>query len=100
MSGNRLKQQNVLRDEHIEKIIETYRKRKEEAKYSKWATLKEIATNEYNLNIPRYVDTYEAEDSIDINTVAAELKDIDKQIAETDKLIATFCKELNISTPF
>lgn len=97
---DKVKTQNVLRAEHIEKIVETYRKRKEEAKYSKRATLKEIAENDYNLNIPRYIDTYEAEDSIDINAIAEELKALDKQMAEIDKSIATFCKELNISTPF
>ncbi len=53
----KVKTQNVLREEHIDKIIETYRNRTEEDKYSKRATLQEIATNDYNLNIPRYVDT-------------------------------------------
>jgi type I restriction enzyme M protein len=96
----KVKTQNVLREEHIDKIIETYRNRLEEDKYSKRATLQEIATNDYNLNIPRYVDTFEAEESIDINAVANEIKDLDVQIAETDKTIADFCKQLNIATPF
>ena len=46
------------------------------------------------------MDTFEAEDSIDINAIAAALKTLDKDMAETDKTIAAFCKELNISTPF
>jgi type I restriction enzyme M protein len=96
----KVKTQNVLREEHIDKIIETYRNRIEEDKYSKRATLQLIATNDYNLNIPRYVDTFEAEESIDINAIANEIKELDLQIAETDKTIADFCKQLNIATPF
>jgi type I restriction enzyme M protein len=97
---DKVKTQNVLREEHIDKIINAYRNRTEEDKYSKRASLVEIATNDYNLNIPRYVDTFEAEDSIDINAIANEIKDLDVQIAETDKTIADFCKQLNIATPF
>mgnify|MGYP000940662434 CR=1 FL=1 len=96
----KVKTQNILRDEHIEKIITTYRNRTEIEKYSKRASLQEIITNDYNLNIPRYVDTFEAEDSIDINAIAKELQTLESQIHETDKTIADFCKELNISTPF
>ncbi|MCH7410199.1 type I restriction-modification system subunit M [Belliella sp. DSM 111904] len=96
----KVKTQNVLRDEHIDKIIDTFRNRTETEKYSKRALLTEIATNDYNLNIPRYVDTFEAEAEIDIEAIANEIKAIDESIKETDKSIADFCKELNISTPF
>lgn len=97
---DKVKTQNILREEHIDKIIETYRNRLEEDKYSKRATLAEIATNDYNLNIPRYVDTFEAEDSIDIDAIANDIKALDAKIADTDKTIADFCKQLNIATPF
>ncbi len=97
---DKVKTQNVLREEHIEKIVTTYRTRNEVEKYSKRALLNEIATNDYNLNIPRYVDTFEAEDSIDINKLASELVELDKKMAENDKVLAVFCKELNINTPF
>ena len=97
---DKVKTQNVLREEHIDKIIETYRNRTEEDKYSKRATLAEIATNDYNLNIPRYVDTFEAEDSIDIDAIANDIKALDTKIANTDKILADFCKQLNIATPF
>jgi type I restriction enzyme M protein len=97
---DKVKTQNVLRDEHIDKIISTYRGRLEEEKYSRRATLQEIADNDYNLNIPRYVDTFEAEDSIDVNAVAAEIRDLDEQMVAIDETIAGFCKELNISNPF
>jgi type I restriction enzyme M protein len=96
----KVKTQNVLREEHIDKIVDTYRNRIEEDKYSKRATLQLIADNDYNLNIPRYVDTFEAEDQIDIDAVAKELKTIDKEMVSIDQLIASFCTELNISTPF
>jgi type I restriction enzyme M protein len=96
----KVKTQNVLRNIHIDKIIETFRKRLESDKYSKKASLKEIASNDYNLNIPRYVDTFEADENIDINAIAKELKALDAQMLETDKTIAGFCKELNIETPF
>lgn len=96
----KIKTQNFLRDEDISRIIDTYRNREELDKYSKKATLQEIAANDYNLNIPRYVDTFEAEDEIDINAVAEEIASLDSSIAETDKIIAGFCAELNIKTPF
>jgi type I restriction enzyme M protein len=96
----KVKTQNMLRDEDISKIVDTYRNRSEEAKYSKRATLKEIVENDYNLNIPRYVDTFEAEDSIDINLIAGELIELDKQMADTDRTIAGFCNELGIAPPF
>ncbi len=96
----KVKTQNVLRESDIDKIIETYRNRTEEDKYSKKVSLKLIASNEYNLNIPRYVDTFEAEESIDINAVAKKLKALDKEINNADEAIGVFCKELGISTPF
>ena len=62
--------QNILTDENIAKIFETYKERKEIDKYSHCADLDEIKENEYNLNIPRYVDTFEDEEVIDIDAVA------------------------------
>ena len=96
----KVKTQNVLRQEHIDKIIDTYRNRTETPKYSKKSSLEEIAKNDYNLNIPRYVDTFEAEENIDIDAIAAALKALETEIKSTDETIAGFCKELNISTPF
>lgn len=95
-SGN----QNYLRPEHIEKIVETYKNRKIEEKYSYLATLQEIKDNDYNLNIPRYVDTFEEEESIDLEAVARDLVSLEDEIKITDSNIAEFCKQLNISTPF
>ena len=94
------KTQNYLRDQHIDKIIETYRNRLEEEKYSRKAPLSEIAENDYNLNIPRYVDTFEEEEKIDLNLVAEEIVNLDKTMVDIDTLLSNFCKQLNIKTPF
>jgi len=92
--------QNVLTDSHVEKIIETFRLRKEEEKYSHLATLQEVLENDYNLNIPRYVNSFEEEEQIEINQIAKELRELDKSTEEIDKKLSDFCKELNIEIPF
>lgn len=96
----RAKTQNYLREADIEKIIDTFRQRRAENKYSYLAKLSEVKENDYNLNIPRYVDTFEAEDSIDLDAIADELKTLENSIGESDKTIADYCRQLNISTPF
>lgn len=96
----KVKNQNVLRDADIDKIVSTYRNRTEEAKYSKRASLKEIADNDYNLNISRYVDTFEAEELIDISVVSNNLKQVATERIHIDAIIASFCTQLNIPTPF
>ena len=92
----KVKTQNKLREEHIRKIVETYRDRKEIEKYSHCASLKEIAENDYNLNIPRYVDTFEEEEPIDIKAVMAEIKELEAKRADLDKEIEGYLKELGI----
>ena len=94
------KNQNHLRASDIDKIITTFRDRKIEDKYSYLATLEEIKENDYNLNIPRYVDTFEEEEVVDLDKVSKELKALDIDMKTTDDTIANFCRELNISTPF
>ena len=92
----KVKTQNKLRPEHIQKIIETYRTRAEIEKYSHCATLKEIEENDYNLNIPRYVDTFEEEEEIDIKAVMAEIKELESKCTELDAQIEVYLKELGI----
>ena len=92
----KVKTQNKLREQHIAKIVETYRDRKEIDKYSHLASLKEIADNDYNLNIPRYVDTFEEEEPIDIKAVMAEIKSLEAERAKLDKEIEVYLKELGI----
>ena len=92
--------QNVLREEHIEKIISTYRNRNTEDKYSYLANSEELIENEYNLNIPRYVDTFEEEEPVDLEKVSNDLQSLENDISETNKTISDFCSELNIKPPF
>ncbi len=94
------KNQNHLRDEDIDKIITTIQTRETLDKYSYLASLKEIAENDYNLNIPRYIDTFEEEEPINIDEISKELKSLDIEMKDNDSEIAKFCDELDISTPF
>ena len=96
----KLKNQNFLTDENITKIFETYQGRVEIEKYSHKASLAEIKENEYNLNIPRYVDTFDEEEIIDIDDVTKKLKNLNIKELELRGEIDNFCNELKINTPF
>lgn len=74
------KKNNKLREDNIAKIVKTYLDRKDVDRYAHVATLDEIKENDYNLNIPRYVDTFEPEPEINLVEVATELKNVDQQI--------------------
>ena len=89
-----------MREEDINKLIDTYKNRTAEDKYSHVAQLKEVAENDYNLNIPRYVDTFEEEEPVDLASVSNALKAIDTDMATTDATIADYCNQLGIDTPF
>ncbi|MDT7849401.1 type I restriction-modification system subunit M [Methylophilus sp. VKM B-3414] len=97
---DKAKTQNVLRPEHIQKIVDAYKARTNEDKYCKVASLGDIKANDYNLNIPRYVDTFETEATIDLTAISAQLVELDKSSRATDETIAAFCKELGITPPF
>ncbi|MDD2814970.1 MAG: type I restriction-modification system subunit M [Thiotrichaceae bacterium] len=96
----KVKTQNKLLPEHIEKVVAAYVARSDEAKFSRVVPLSEIVANDYNLNIPRYVDTFEAEISIDLDEVAADLRALAIRGEETDARITVFCQELGIQPPF
>lgn len=96
----KIKSQNYLTEENVKKIIDTFKSRETIEKYSHLTTLQEIADNDYNLNIPRYVNTFEEEDVIDLIAVSSQLVAIEADMKTTDVEIAKFCKELGISTPF
>lgn len=105
---DKVKTQNVLREEHIEKIISTYRNRSEEEKYSKRIpihrtdgrpSVSTIADNDYNLNIPRYVDTTEEEKKIDINKICSQLEELNNLSKQNDEVLKNFCQTLNIPFP-
>ncbi|MDE0695467.1 MAG: N-6 DNA methylase, partial [Boseongicola sp.] len=92
------KWQNSLSDEHIEKIIDTYRERpKRIERYARRVEMGEIEDNEFNLNIPHYVSTAEPEVMIDLSATRAELVMIEKQIRESAAKHNAFLKELGLS---
>ena len=90
------KNQNLLRDSDVDKIIETYAKRENVDKYAYVASIEEIKENDYNLNIPRYVDTFEEEEPIDLNAVSERIASIDKEIASIDEQLAVYLRELGL----
>ncbi|MEE9406547.1 MAG: type I restriction-modification system subunit M [Polaribacter sp.] len=90
------KNQNILRNSDIQRIIDTYTNRETIEKYSEVVALKAIAENEYNLNIPRYVDTFEEEEPVDINTVMQNIKELESKRTELDTEIAGYFKELGL----
>ena len=90
------KNQNNLTDEQVEKIVDTFVKRETIDKYSYVATIEEIKENDYNLNIPRYVDTFEEEEPIDLQAVSEKIASIDKEIAKLDDELAVYLRELGL----
>jgi len=86
--------QNKLRPQDIEKIVSTFRKRQVIEKYSHLASFKEIEENEFNLNIPRYVDTFEPEPEIDIAATQKEIEQIEAELVETQVKMNRYLKEL------
>ena len=95
----KVKNKNKLREEDIEKIVNTYANREEIEKYSHRASIEEIEENDFNLNIPRYVDTFEEEEPIDLDEVCEELDKISDSMEEVDKEIKKYCDELGIRAP-
>ena len=95
----KVKTTNVMRPEHITKIVQIYKARKVEDKYSAIVTIEQIKENDWNLNIPRYVDSFEVEDEVDLNALSAQLAELDNESSVVDREIASFCKELGIKPP-
>lgn len=90
------KKQNRLSLEHIDKIVNTYKYRSEEARYSRRVPMEEIQENNFNLNISRYVSTATADEEIDLDSVNEELKQIEKRAAKAAEAHNTFLKELGL----
>jgi type I restriction enzyme M protein len=95
------KNQNELSDEHISKIIEAYKNRQNIEKFAYVADIQKeiIEQNAYNLNIPRYVDTSEAEEEIDLEQVVDDIEDIDKEIADVSSTLKKSFDELGLRFP-
>lgn len=97
--------QNALRDEDLKRIIDTVKKREklteeECERFAFVASMDDLKSNGYNLNIPRYVDTFEEEEEVDLAKVSEDLTEVETELNENDKVVAGFCKELGISLPF
>jgi type I restriction enzyme M protein len=90
------KTQNVMDKTHVDKVLDTYATRAEIERYSLRASPEEIAENGYNLNIPRYVDTFEAEEEIDVAAVQQDIQRIEAELAEVRAKMAGYLKELGV----
>ena len=88
------KNQNQLSPENITKIVKTYREGDSVEKYAYLASLQEIRDNDYNLNIPRYVDTFEEEEEIDLIAVRAEREQLKTQLFQLEVEMEKYLKEL------
>lgn len=94
------KNQNKLLPEHLDNIVGAFENRQNIEKYAYVASLKDVKDNDFNLNIPRYVDTFEAEDEIDLDAIAKQLQALEIESQKTDVEIAKFCTELGIDSLF
>nr|VFJ42822.1 MAG: type I restriction enzyme M protein [Candidatus Kentron sp. DK]VFJ47069.1 MAG: type I restriction enzyme M protein [Candidatus Kentron sp. DK] len=90
------KNQNTLTDEYIEKIVATYRTRQNRDKYAHLVSVEEIARNDYNLSIPRYVDTFEEEEEIDIGRIQRTINGLEEEIQAVRGEIADLLRELGV----
>lgn len=92
--------QNYLREEDLEAILQAVGEREFSEKFAYAASLKEIAEeNDFNLNIPRYVDTFEAEDQVNIIEIAQKIRSVEASLNSVDKEITEHCQALNIEAP-
>ncbi|MBF8278090.1 MAG: type restriction-modification system, subunit [Candidatus Brocadiaceae bacterium] len=90
------KTRNLLLAEHIEKIVATYKTRKDVDKYAHIASFDEIKENDFNLNIPRYVDTFEEEEEIDVVAVQKEIDQLEGELVEVRSKMKKYLKELGV----
>ena len=90
------KNQNSLTEQNIKKIVATYKNRSEIEKYSHVASLSEIKENDYNLNIPRYVDTFEEEEAVDIETTKKEISRLEAELKSVQSKMSEYLAELGL----
>lgn len=90
------KNQNRLRAEDVEKIVATWREREDVEGYAKRVTVMDVDANDFNLNIPLYVDTYEEQETVDLKAVQAEIELIEAELASTRAELAGALKELGL----
>lgn len=90
------KNQNKLTEKGIQRIVDTYNKYETIDKYSYVASLNEIKENDYNLNIPRYVDTFEEEEPVDMDAVKENIRNIKEELREVEEQMAKYLEELGL----
>ena len=90
------KNQNILEQEHIDKIVDAYAKRVDIDKFAHVADMSEIVENGYNLNIPRYVDTFEEEEPVDLDAVKAQIKVLDSETKAAIDKAESFMRQLGL----
>lgn len=93
------KNQNFLRDTDIDAIVNAYRSRSELPRFSHRATLEDIVKHEFNLNIPRYVNTFQETDHADLETIVHDMKKLAATVAPIDQSIRQYCAELGVESP-
>ena len=92
------KKQNVMNEEHIDKVLELYNNRKSVDKLAYLASYEDIKANDFNLNIPRYVDTSEEEDEVDIKALTNSIKETNKAIKESNTALVDMLNNLTFSS--
>lgn len=92
------KKQNVMKEEHIDCVLELYNNRESVEKEAYLASYEDIVKNDYNLNIPRYVDTSEEEPEIDLKALTLRMRDTDKEIKEGNNMLLSMLKDLNFDS--
>lgn len=90
------KNQNKLREQDVERIVKAYEDYKTIDKYSYVATYDEIVENDYNLNIPRYVDTFEEEEPVDMDKIKRNIEDIKEELREVEAKMEEYLEELGL----
>jgi type I restriction enzyme M protein len=88
--------QNILREEDIEKIVETYKEYITKDKYSYVASFDEIKENDFNLNIPRYVDTFEEEEPVDMEAVQYQMAELESELKDVEERMEEFLVKLGL----
>ena len=92
------KKQNVMNEEHIDKVLELYNNRKTVDKLSYLASYDDIKSNDFNLNIPRYVDTSEEEEEIDLKALTSSIKETNKAIKECNEVLISMLGNLTFNS--
>ena len=88
------KKQNEMTDEHIDEVLALYSDRKTVEKESYLASFEDIEKNDFNLNIPRYVDNFEKEEDVDINTLLQDMKKTDDELEQVKGDFVSLLKDL------